>query len=93
MQSLLRAIARQTAASHTPFVTVLFGNPYTAAFLPDVPAMLLTYDFYDRAERSAVHAIAGDAPIGGKLPIGIPGVAERGAGLERGAARAASSGR
>jgi beta-N-acetylhexosaminidase len=93
MQSLLRAIARQTAASHTPFVTVLFGNPYTAAFLPDVPAMLLTYDFYDRAERSAVHAIAGDAPIGGKLPIGIPGVAERDAGLERGAARAASSGR
>ena len=93
MQSLLRAIARQTAASHTPFVTVLFGNPYTAAFLPDVPAMLLTYDFYDRAERSAVHAIAGDAPIGGKLPIGIPGVAERGVGLERGAARAASSGR
>ena len=83
MQSLLRAIARQTATTHTPFVTVLFGNPYTAAFLPDVPAMLLTYDFYDRAERSAVHALAGDTPIGGKLPIGIPGVAERGAGLQR----------
>ena len=89
MQALLRGIARQTAASHTPFVTVLFGNPYTAAFLQDLPAMLLTYDFYDRAERSAVHAIAGDAPIGGKLPIGIPGVAARGAGLHRGAANSA----
>ncbi|HTI39025.1 MAG TPA: glycoside hydrolase family 3 protein [Vicinamibacterales bacterium] len=85
MQSLLRTVARQTTATHTPFVTVLFGNPYTAAFLPELPAMLLTYDFYDRAERSAVHAISGDAAIGGKLPIGIPGVASRGAGLERGA--------
>jgi beta-N-acetylhexosaminidase len=91
MQSLLRAIARQTASTRTPFVTVLFGNPYTAAFLPEAPAVLLTYDFYDRAERSAVHAIAGDAPIGGKLPIGIPGVAERGAGLQRSAVATTSS--
>ena len=83
MQGLLRAIARQTEQSRKPFVTVLFGNPYTATFLPDVPAMMLTYDFYDRAERSAVRAIAGEAPITGKLPIGLPGVAERGAGLDR----------
>ena len=52
---------------------MLFGNPYTAMFLQDLPAMLLTYDFYDRAERSAVRALSGEAPIGGKLPIGLPG--------------------
>jgi len=83
MQSLLRAIARQTEQSRKPFVAVLFGNPYTATFLQDVPAIVLTYDFYDRAERSAVKALAGESPIAGKLPIGLPGVAERGAGLER----------
>ena len=83
MQALLRTIARQTAGNKKPFVAVVFGNPYTAAFLQDVPAVLLTYDFYDRAERSAVRAIAGDAPIGGKLPITLPGFAERGAGLQR----------
>ena len=83
MQTLLRTIARQTEQSTKPFVTVLFGNPYTATFLQDVPAMLLTYDFYDRAERSAVRALAGEAPITGKLPIGLPGLAERGAGLTR----------
>ena len=83
MQALLRALARQTEQSGKPFVTVLFGNPYTATFLPDVPAMLLTYDFYDRAERSAVKALAGEAPITGKLPIALPGVADRGAGLQR----------
>jgi beta-N-acetylhexosaminidase len=83
MQSLLRAIARQTEQSRKPFVTVLFGNPYTATFLQDAPAIVLTYDFYDRAERSAVKALAGESPITGKLPIGLPGVAERGAGLVR----------
>ena len=83
MQMLLRTIARQTEQSRKPFVAVLFGNPYTATFLQDVPVMMLTYDFYDRAERSAVNALVGDAPITGKLPITLPGVAERGAGLER----------
>jgi len=83
MQALLRAIARQTESSKKPFVAVLFGNPYTATFLPDVPAILLTYDFYDRAERSAVAALAGEAAITGHLPIGLPGVAERGTGIVR----------
>src|SRR5262249_48976770 len=83
MQALLRAISRQTEQSRKPFVTVLFGNPYTATFLVDVPAIVLTYDFYDRAERSAVKALAGESPIAGKLPITLPGVAERGSGIER----------
>ncbi len=83
MQALLRGLARLTEPSGRPFVAVLFGNPYTATFLPDVPAMLVTYDFYDRAERSAVRALAGEAAIGGRLPIGLPGIAERGAGIAR----------
>jgi len=83
MQALLRAVARQTEQSRKPFVTVLFGNPYTATFLQDVPAIVVTYDFYDRAERSAVKALAGETAITGRLPITLPGVAERGAGLER----------
>jgi beta-N-acetylhexosaminidase len=83
LQQLLARIARQTASTGQPFVAVLFGNPYTAAFLQNVPAVLLTYDFYDRAERSAVRALAGDAPIHGRLPIRLPGVADAGFGLDR----------
>ena len=83
MQALLRAVAKQTGTSRQPFVAVLFGNPYTASFLPDVPAILVTYDFYDRAERSAVRALAGESPIAGRLPIALPGLAERGSGLTR----------
>lgn len=83
LHRLLQDIARQTSSSNRPFVTTFFGNPYTATFLQELPAMLLTYDFYDRAEASAVRAIAGEAPIAGRLPIALPGMFEEGFGLTR----------
>jgi beta-N-acetylhexosaminidase len=81
--SLLNAIARRTRATNTPFVTVFFGNPYVATFMPELPAMLLTYDFYDLAELSAVRAITGETAIGGRLPVGLPGMFPVGHGLTR----------
>jgi beta-N-acetylhexosaminidase len=84
---LLRDLARATDRTSTPFVTTFFGNPYAAAAMPELPAILLTYDFYDLAEASAVGAIAGDAAIGGKLPIGLPGMFPVGHGLTRPARR------
>jgi beta-N-acetylhexosaminidase len=79
----LTQLAGATKASGTPFVAAFFGSPYAAAVVPDVPAILLTYDLYDRAERSAVRAIAGEAPITGRLPVPLPGLADLGAGLDR----------
>lgn len=72
-----------------PLVVTFFGNPYVTTFLPDVPAMLLTYDFYDLAEASAVRALAGEIAIGGRLPIALPSLFPFGHGLDR-AARPAS---
>jgi len=88
LQRLLTDAARITASSGKPFVTTFFGNPYAATFLPDLPAVLLTYDFYDRAEASAVRALAGESSIGGHLPIALPGLFERGFGLSRSASSA-----
>jgi hypothetical protein len=79
IQRLLQDLGRR----ERPLVTIFFGNPYVATFMPELPAMLFTYDFYDRAEMSAVRALAGEAPIGGRLPIALPGVAAAGAGLDR----------
>jgi beta-glucosidase-like glycosyl hydrolase len=70
------------AATDRPVVAVLFGNPYTAITLRELPAVLLAYDFYDRAERSAVRALFGEAPIGGRLPIALPGLFPVGHGLD-----------
>ena len=81
---LLRDLGR-TMGVRKPVVTALFGNPYAAAWLQELPAVLLTYDFGDVAEESAVRAIAGEIPIGGRLPVAIPGLAEVGFGLMRGA--------
>jgi beta-N-acetylhexosaminidase len=81
----LQRLVQDLTRTKKPFVTVFFGNPYVTTFMPDVPSMLVTYDFYDRAEASAVRALAGEAAIGGRLPIALPGVAPVGAGLDRGA--------
>ena len=64
-------------------LTTFFGNPYVAAAVPELPVMLLTYDFYDQAEASAVRAIAGEAAIGGRLPIGLSAALPAGFGIDR----------
>jgi beta-N-acetylhexosaminidase len=68
-----------------PFVTVVFGNPYTAMALPKLPALLLTYEFSDAMETAAVRALAGEIAIGGKLPITLPEMFPFGHGLARAA--------
>jgi beta-N-acetylhexosaminidase len=80
---LVTDLAHATANTPKPIVTTLFGNPYVAMSLPDLPSMLLTYDFYDLAETSAVRALTGEAPISGKLPIALPGLFEAGHGIVR----------
>ncbi len=83
---LLQDLSRDTDRRSQKFVAAFFGNPYTPMFVPEIPAVLLTYDFSDYAESSAVKAIAGDIAISGKLPISLPGLFPHGHGLTRGAA-------
>ena len=83
LTTLLSDLARMTAGTPKPMVAMFFGNPYVPMFLPDLPAVLLTYDFYDLAEVSAVAALVGDTPIVGRLPIALPGMFDAGFGLIR----------
>jgi beta-N-acetylhexosaminidase len=80
---LLQDLARSTATRKQPFVAVFFGSPYVPLSVPELPAMLQTYDFTDAAELSAVKAITGEIAIGGKLPIALPGMFQVGHGLIR----------
>jgi len=83
----LTEIARRAPSENIPFVTIFFGNPYVAPLIPELPTMVLTYDVSELAELSAIRAIAGETPIGGRAPVALPGLFPLGHGLTREAAR------
>jgi beta-N-acetylhexosaminidase len=69
----------QSAAEKT--VVVSLGNPYFAAQMPEVQNYLCTFSDAKVSELSAVQAMFGEIPTPGRLPVTIPGIAPRGAGL------------
>ncbi len=64
-------------------VVVAVGNPYLAQDFPSVQNYLCTFSAATVSETSAVKALFGEIPIRGHLPVTIPAVAERRAGIER----------
>lgn len=68
-------------------VVVAFGNPYLLQQIPSVPGYLIAWGGSPASQDAAARALLGSIPVMGHLPISIPPVAKRGAGLTR-AARA-----
>jgi len=64
-------------------VLVALGNPYLAVQFPEVENYLCTFSNAPVSEMSAVKALFGEIPIRGRLPVTIPGIAARGAGIDR----------
>jgi beta-N-acetylhexosaminidase len=77
LQQLLDHRASRTAV-------VAMGNPYLAADFPKIENYMCTFSNASVSEIAAVKALFGEIPIRGHLPVSIPNVAVRGAGLERG---------
>ena len=75
MQQLLRAAAQKTAV-------IAMGNPYLASNFPSVQTYICTYSNAPTSERSAVKLLFGEMQLKGKLPVSLPGIADRGFGLE-----------
>ena len=78
--SLLTAILDR-AASRT--VVLAMGNPYVVQDFPAIQNYVCAFSNASVSEAAAVKAIFGEIPIGGHLPVTIPGIASRGEGLER----------
>jgi beta-N-acetylhexosaminidase len=78
-----------SAASRT--VVLAMGNPYLIQDFPAIQNYVCAFSNVSVSENAAVKALFGEVPIGGHLPVSIPGVASRGEGLER-PARQASGG-
>ena len=67
----------------TKVVLVSFLNPYLALGLPRTDAHLIAWSPWTMSQRAAARALLGRVPIGGQLPITLPGIAPYGAGLRR----------
>ncbi len=64
-------------------IVVSLGNPYLLRQFPHVGTYVVTYGIADAMERAAARAVLGRAPIGGKIPVSLPGFFARGDGLQR----------
>jgi beta-N-acetylhexosaminidase len=69
------------AAAKTAVVAM--GNPYLATDFPKIENYMCTFSNATVSEIAAVKALFGEIPIHGHLPVTIPSVAQRGAGIER----------
>ena len=76
LQSILDHAAEKTAV-------LAMGNPYVAQDFPAIQNYLCTFSNASVSETSAVKALFGEIAIHGHLPVSIPNVAQRGAGIER----------
>lgn len=79
----------QSAAEKT--LVVALGSPYIATQVPEVQTYMCTFSSGHVSELSAVKAMFGEIPMTGHLPVTIPNIAARGAGLT-GAAQDSSGG-
>src|SRR5271165_3988972 len=62
---------------------VAMGNPYLASDFPKIENYVCTFSNASVSEVAAIKALFGEIPIRGHLPVTIPNVAQRGAGIER----------
>ena len=75
MQQLLDAVGSKMAV-------IAMGNPYLAMNFPNVATYICTYSNAPTSERSAVKLLFGEIQLKGKLPVSLPGIADRGFGLQ-----------
>jgi beta-N-acetylhexosaminidase len=64
-------------------MVLAMGNPYVAQDFPAVQNYLCTFSNVSVSEVSVVKALFGEIAIRGHLPVTIPNIAQRGAGIER----------
>jgi beta-N-acetylhexosaminidase len=69
-------------AGKSPVTLVSLGNPYLIRSFPNAAAYLTTYSPTPTSEDSVAKAMFGEIPIGGHLPVTIPGIAKYGDGIQ-----------
>lgn len=76
-----RAFVERLIATGKPVVVAAFGSPYLIERFPSAGTWLGVFSANAVAQKAAAAAMFGQSAIGGKIPVTVPGVIERGAGL------------
>jgi beta-N-acetylhexosaminidase len=63
-------------------VVLAMGNPYLAAGFPSIQNYICAFSNAVVSEASVTRALFGEIPLRGHLPVTIPGIAQRGAGMD-----------
>jgi len=71
------------ARANAKTIVLAMGNPYLATDFPSVENYICSFSNTSVSEVAVVKALFGEIPIHGHLPVTIPSVATRGAGIER----------
>ncbi len=67
---------------NVPIVSVSFGNPYLLQSFPSLHTYLIAYGDMPVLQEAAARALLGKADVTGRLPISLPGLYQRGAGIQ-----------
>lgn len=76
-----RAFVNQLLASGKRVVVVALGSPYLIERFPHAKTWLAEFGTNDVAQRAVARALFGQSTIQGRIPVTVPGTAQRGDGL------------
>jgi beta-N-acetylhexosaminidase len=65
-----------------PLVGISFGNPYILMSFPALQTYLVAYGDMPSLQEATARGLAGRIDIDGRLPISLPGMYPRGAGIQ-----------
>jgi beta-glucosidase-like glycosyl hydrolase/CubicO group peptidase (beta-lactamase class C family) len=68
------ALAEQVYKTGKPVITVGLGSPYLIESFPKAETWLAAFGISDVAQISIARALFGEIPVGGHLPVTVPGV-------------------
>ncbi len=89
-RSAIESLLRPASPSRPSAVVIVFGSPYILRDAAAARTAIVAWGSQSDLQTAAVRALFGEAAIGGRLPVTIPGVAARGAGIVRAATVASS---
>jgi len=78
------SIFRELLAADKKVIGVSFGNPYILGSFPQIKTYLVAYGDMSSLQEASAKAILGTQDISGRLPISLPGLHQRGAGIQLG---------